>query len=739
MRVFLISIFWLCFCVVVYAQNGVNKEKYKLNAKKATESIQIDGLLDEATWQNAEITSQFLNKWPTDQGLPPLQTEVKVSYDDNFLYVGVTCFEDSPNYVVQTLKRDKSIWDSDGFMLILDPVNQQSNGFIFYTNAIGVKTEGLLTAESDNAIKRDWDNKWHVKTNNKINGDWTAEFAIPFKTLRYDPDLKEWGINFLRCDVGNNMYSTWAFVPLQFNGVDLGYTGTLQFDQTPSNTKSNVSLIPYITGGTTLDNEEENPSTNFSGNVGLDAKVGVTNSLNLDLTVNPDFSQVEVDVQQTNLTRFNLFFPERRTFFLENSDVFNRFGLPPVRPFFSRRIGLDEDGNSVPIYFGARLSGNVNESTRIGLMSMQTGSTDILAPQNYSVAAFNKRVLGRSSFNGMIINRQGFSEGKIDNNDYGRNVSGEFRYNKPNGNLSAWLGLHGSFSPDKFDDNAMVSTGFEYKNRRFSFLQSFLDLGENFLTDVGFNRRLDNFDAGRDTTVRIGYTHSFNNIEYKIFPKGEDRKINWHNLSLEAFNVFSRGTGFSLSNTEFSWNINFMNTSRFRIKGEFTREELPFQTNLLGSEFEFLPAGWYNYGTTEVSYRSNSRKLFSYRVGAEFGQFYNGTITKFEGSLNYRRQPWGNFSIDFERNLVKLPDDFGTADLLLIGPRIEINFSKSIFWTTFLQYNTQGDNFNLNSRFQWRYAPMSDLFLVFTDNYAVDVFGLKNRALVLKFNYWLTL
>ena len=739
MRVSLFSLMLLCTLGSAIAQNGVNKEKYKISAKKATESIKIDGLLDEASWKNAEVTSQFLNKWPTDIGLPPLQTEVKVTYDDNYLYVGATCFEDSPNYVIQTLKRDKSIWDSDGMILILDPVNQQSNGFIFYTNAIGVKSEGLLTADGDNPIKRDWDNKWFVKTIRQANGDWTAEFAIPFKTLRYDADLKEWGINFLRCDVGNNMYSTWAFVPLQFNGVDLGYTGTLQFDQTPAKTKSNVSIIPYITGGTTLDNEAINPSTKFTGNVGLDAKVGVTNSLNLDLTVNPDFSQVEVDVQQTNLTRFNLFFPERRTFFLENSDIFNRFGLPPVRPFFSRRIGLDEDGNSVPIYFGARLSGNATENTRIGLMTMQTGSTDLLAPQNYSVAALNQRVLGRSSFNGMIINRQGFSDGKIDSEDFGRNLSGEFRYNRPDGNFQTWLGLHGSFSPKNFGDNMMVNTGFQYTTRRFSFSQDILDLGENYLTDAGFNRRLDNYDAGRDTTVRIGYTHSFNNVGYKIFPKGENRKINWHNFNLEAFNVWSRGTGFSLSNNELSWNINFMNTSRLRFKGEYTHEELPFETNLLGDEFDFLPAGWYNFGTGEVSFRSNSRKLFSYRVGAEIGQFYNGTISKFEGSLKYRRQPWGNFSVDFERNYVELPDNFGTADLWLVGPRIEINFSKSIFWTTFLQYNTQSDNFNLNSRFQWRYAPMSDLFVVFTDNYAVDVFGLKNRALVLKFNYWLTL
>lgn len=730
----------LFFSFGAFAQNGVNKEKYRLKIARAVDEIVLDGLLLEESWAKADTTSPFQNKWPTDIGSPPTQTVMRLTYDDQFIYVSAYCHEDSPNYIIETMKRDASLWDSDGLFVFLDPVNQQSNGFLFHTSAIGVQTEGLIRASGRDMISRDWDNKWFVKTTSQPNGDWTVEMAIPFKTLRYDPSLDEWGINFLRGDVGNNMFSSWAHVPLQFNGPDLSYAGTLEWDNPPPSVKSNFSIIPYVTGGISKDNEADDTSPQSQFNAGLDGKVAVTNSLNLDLTVNPDFSQIEVDQQQTNLTRFSIFFPERRTFFLENSDIFSDFGLRPVRPFFSRRIGLDDDAEPVPIHFGARLSGNTSEDTRIGLMTMQTGGTDATTGQNYSVASVHQQVLSRSVIKGIIINRQAYGSDGFQQNDYGRNAGLEFRYVQPDGNFSTWAGYHQSFSPQKFKDGGMFNTGLSYNNRALSLNQSIMDLGSNFITDAGFNRRLDNYDAKRDTTVRIGYTHSFTDVSYKIFPERENGLVQFHTLGVELFNVLSRDFGFSLSNSEISYRAFLRNTARFRLKAELTAEELPFETDLLGDEdFDFLPSGWYRFATGEIGYQSNDRKLFSYEIGAEVGGFYNGTLTKFEGALKYRTQPWGNFSVNFERNLVRLPENYGTAEIWLIGPRIEINFNKSMFWTTFLQYNTQSDNFNINSRFQWRYSPMSDLFLVYTDNYGVDNFGLVNRAVVLKFNYWWTI
>ena len=735
----LIFSFFGAFLIEASAQNGINKEKFRLGIQRAVDEIKIDGLLDEQSWAKADTTSPFTNKWPTDEGMPPLQTKIRLTYDDNFLYVAATCYEDSPDYIIQSLKRDASVWSSDGIMVILDPVNQQSNGFAFFTNALGVQTEGLIAAGSSDGISDDWDNKWFVKTAQQANGDWTAEFAIPFKTLRFDSSLDEWGVNFLRCDVGNNMYSTWSFVPLQFNGPDLSYAGTLKWDAPPPEVKSNFSIIPYITGGVVKDIDENNFDPTSSFDAGLDAKVAVTSSLNLDLTVNPDFSQIEVDAQQTNLTRFNLFFPEKRTFFLENSDIFTGFGIPPVRPFFSRRIGLDDDGNAIPILFGARLSGNVSEGTRIGAMTMQTAETDTQSGQNFSVAAFNQRVLSRSTIKGIAINRQGFTDGEFNGKDYSRNLGGEFNYSTPDGNLVAWAGYHGSFTPEKYDDSGFTNAGVFYGNRNFETLQDFAYIGDNYITDAGFIRRLDNYDAARDTTVRIGYSQIFQTFKYRILPTKADRLINFHRLKADVFNAWSNGYGRTTTDIDVGYSAFLMSTAEIEIGGKYSEEFLPFETDLLGEDFDFLPSAWYKTLSGSVSYESNSRKLFSYELEANYGQFFNGTLAQFEVELKYRIQPRINFQLAAERNIVNLPDNYGTAKLWLISPRIAVNFSKNIFWTTFLQYNTQSDDFNINSRLQWRYRPMSDLFLVYTDNYLAENFGLQSRAVVLKFNYWLTI
>ena len=720
-------------------QNGVNKEKYRVSIKRAVDKIEIDGQLNEESWKIADAAKQFSYKWPKDEGVVPLQTEVRLTYDDDFLYVGATCRDDSKEYIIQTLKRDNVIWSSDGFALILDPVNQQSNGFVFFANALGAQTEGLVTpSDNDSGMSRDWDNKWFVETKSDEDGQWYVEMAIPFKTLRYDSRISEWGINFLRCDLGNNAYSTWAHIPLQFNGTDLAYAGTLVWDNPPKPTKSNISIIPYITGDVTQDYEDGDGTMQPSGNAGLDAKVAVSSSLNLDLTINPDFSQVEVDVQQTNLTRFSLFFPERRTFFLENSDIFSDFGIPPIRPFFSRRIGLDDDGNAIPILGGARLSGNLTENLRIGAMSMQTGATEETLGQNYSVAAFQQRVFKRSTFKGIAINRQAFDKGFVEE-DFGRNLGGKFEYVTPDGKWTAWTGYHASFQPEKYDKNGFTNVGFYYSTKKFSSLQSFVAIGENFLTDAGFALRLSNEDASRDTSIRIGFQHLFQTFEYSIYPEDEDSKVSFHRIGLENFMVWDSDWNYNYRSTDLYYRAFFANSSWIRTGINHTSEWLPFETSLLGDDYDNLPSDWYNYGSIGIAYGSNSRKLFSFEVNGNLGQFYNGSIARIGGNLRYRKQPWGAFELNFERNVVILPENHGEAKLWLLGPRIEINFNKNLFWTTFLQYNTQADNFNVNSRLQWRFKPMSDLFIVYTDNYQVSEFAPKNRALVFKLNYWLTL
>jgi hypothetical protein len=560
------------------------------------------------------------------------------------------------------------------------------------------------------------------------------EVAIPYKTLRFEPGNTTWGLNFIRCDLKSNLYSVWSRVPINFEGYDLGYTGELRWDQAPSPPKGNVSIIPYAIGRTQIDYEGDR-QLHGSGGGGLDAKVAITPSLNLDLTVNPDFSQVDVDQQVTNLQRFDLFFPERRTFFLENSDLFNSFGIPPVRPFFSRRIGL-QNGRPAPIYAGARLSGNLTRNLRIGLMSLQTAPTDEGPGDNYSVAAVQYSVLKRSNITAILLNRQGFDGARPSSTDFGRNAGMEMNYISADGKWSAWGQFHASFTPERLDQNLYYCTGMMYAGRRFSHVTSYHNSQENFIVDMGFNARQYNYDAARDTAVRLGYQTLFQVYNYTFFPKSAPW-LNQHGIEIESEPTFNPDFTLNEWNLTPLYQFQFANQSGLGLGFRHSRVNLPFATDLIGAEP--LPAGRYVFTALRAGYESDPRKRLMFSLEGESGGFYNGVKHSAELELNFRVQPWGNFGARVEYNDVKLPGPYGTARLWLASPRIEINFSRSLFWTTFLQYNTQAGNFNINSRLQWRFRPMSDLFIVYTDNYGTEGLFVKNRALVVKLNYWLTI
>ncbi|MFN7118272.1 MAG: DUF5916 domain-containing protein, partial [Saprospiraceae bacterium] len=422
---------FVCFYISIsslYSQEQ-HQNLYQLPIRYHADVIKIDGDLSEAVWQECAVATDFWLQWPKDDAKAERRTEVRMTYNDHFLYIAAVCY-DTTNHIIQTLRRDVNYFDSDGFAIVMDPVNEKTYGFMFGVSPLGVQTEGLLGNFQDD-IGTEWDNRWYSDV--KQHADrWTLEMAIPFKTLRYDEGRQKWGINFIRNDLKKNEYHTWAHVPLQFQTTDFGYMGALVWDKPPRKANGNISLIPYITGGSNI-NYESDGQLKTNGDLGLDAKIAVTSALNLDLTVNPDFSQIEVDQQVTNLTRFNIFFPERRNFFLENSDLFANFGLPPVRPFFSRTIGLDADRRPVPIVAGARLSGNLNKNLRLGLMNMQTGSKGDVLAQNYTAVALQQRIFGRSRVQGMFLNRNAFADNQLVNKDFGRNASFEFVYQNKGG------------------------------------------------------------------------------------------------------------------------------------------------------------------------------------------------------------------------------------------------------------------------------------------------------------------
>jgi Domain of unknown function (DUF5916)/Carbohydrate family 9 binding domain-like len=710
---------------------------YRLHIKKASGSVKIDAELNEPSWTDAETSSPFFRKFPNDEGRPKRKTEVKITYDNEFMYVAFISY-DTNKHIVQSLKRDVGHDENDGVAIILDPVNQRTNGFFFVVNSYNVQSDDLLSGASGNGVNFSWDNKWFSATK-RLNDKWIAEIAIPFKTLRYEAGKTEWGINFLRVDMKSNEYSTWTHVPRNFRSYDLGYTGLLQWDAPPPKPGSNVAVIPYLTGGIN-ENREENQPLKSTGNAGFDAKIALSSALNLDLTVNPDFSQIEVDRQVTNLSRFSIFFPERRTFFLENADLFAEYGIPPIRPFYSRRIGLDNNANRIPILFGARLSGNVAKRTRIGMMSMQTGKKGDYAAQNYSAVSVSQSVFKRSTVKGYFLNREGFlteaQKKAAPLEQYGRNGGIELNYVNLKGTWNIWNAYHRSWKPGITKDNAFLNGGFNYSNRNLNLLVDFVSTGTNYYTDLGFVNRIENYDAVRDTSIRLGFKHSFINANYRFFPKGG--KINQHQLEFANFYVLNPDNTFNELNQSMEYSIEFSNTSGIGLGLERSVIQLLYPISF--TDAVPLPARKYDFVQAGIGYESDKRKLFNYELSMSGGQFYNGNNVQVEAAITWRKQPHLNLTIGFEYNKLIFPQPYGNTELFLISPRLEYNFSTKLFWTTFLQYNTQANNFNINSRFQWRYKPMSDFFLVYTDNYFTDpLFKNKSRAIVFKMNYWLNL
>ena len=733
------TIISLLFFGISMAQDGMKfQEQFQVQLKKTTGSIKVDGMLDEKDWVNAGEAGDFFMKWPNDEGRPKRKTFVKVTYDNQFIYFGIKAM-DTSYYVAQTLKRDQGIFDSDAVSIALDPVNQRTNGFLFSITPYNVQSEDLVTAGSGSEdLNFSWDNKWYSATS-RHETFWIAEIAIPFSTLRYKEGNFRWGMNILRTDIKNNEYSTWTDMPLNFSFADFGYSGSLNWDNPPPAPGTNISLIPYATGALET-NKESASAAKSKFNGGFDAKVALTSSLNLDLTVNPDFSQIEVDRQVTNLTRFDIFFPERRTFFLENDDLFSSYGIPPIKPFYSRTIGLDKEGNMLPILAGARISGNISNKTRVGFMNMQTRANDINPAQNFTAVTFNQQVQARSVIKGFFVNREtiGSEKNALDNplEKFGRNAGLEYNFIDKSGRWNGWASYHRSFKPTITSHEYYSNAGGGYFSKKFNFILDAGTITENYYADMGFINRIENYDALLDTVIRRGFHLLYNESSYTFFPK--KGPFNQFIVRLENFAPLNLDGSLNERTHDLEFQFFMKNTSNLTLHFHHNQNNLLFNTSF--TDFTPIPPGKYSANAVGLTFNSDARKKLYFKTDFETGAFFNGRIFRYEVSANYRIQPWANFTLGLQQANLDFPEPYGSNKLFLIAPRVEINFSNNLFWTTFLQYNNQRNNFNINSRLQWRYKPMSDLFLVYSDNYFTDpLMKNKNRAIVFKMNYWLNL
>ena len=742
MKHFTLTIFFGSFCFFAFTQPLPNPE---INAVKSTGKIEIDGILDEADWINANAVSGFWTNFPADTTFAKGQTVVRILFDDQFIYIGAQCKNPAQvlRYIASSLRRDYPFDENDAFGVVFDTYSDQTNGYGFYISAYGVQREEQIFSGA--TTDGTWDAKWFSAVSYDSTS-WNAEMAIPFKYLRYNENLAQWNINFVRNDIASNERSSWTHVPRNFSLPNLAYHGRVAYPQKIERLKKNYSIIPSITYSASQ-TEKEDITTN--ARLSLDAKISITSALNLDVTINPDFSQAEVDQVQLNITRFELEFPEKRFFFIENSDLFSEFGITmtgtsPIRPFYSRRIGLQYNTNlglyeQSQLLGGLRLSGKLNKNLRIGLMSVQTDAVETDAEdnssvhipgQNYSVLALQQKVFSRSNIGIILENRQGMKPDSIsdfafDTESYNRLVGVEYNLASPD---NTWTGkAFTNFSWVNDIDKPENAHGLLLSRNtvKSSAYVGYTSASESFNPDMGF-------------VPRRNFKNFYTEMDIKLYPKNPESKFNFI-APIGHFDIYldslERKTDHQL---RYGFHITLKNTSYMYILGWHEHTKLTADFNPAQDDGPPLPAGSvYNYSAGSIYYQTDYRKNRFGSLWFKAGQYFNGTFAQFSINFNQKIQPWGTIGLNVDGNVIELPDPYSSNTIFAIGPKAEISFSRSLFVNTIVQYNSQNKNVGIYARHQWRFRPLSDLFIIYTNNHQTEPWLRRDQAFTAKLVYWL--
>jgi len=735
-RLFLFFLIFGLVCFLqVEAQTSTQENAF---AFKLKEPITLDGILDEDIWKDPEgWNKDFMQYFPSDTSLSTLPTRVKVAFDDTNLYLAAIMENVEPRkYVSTSLRRDYRGEQNDGITFVFDTFNDKTNAFQFGVNPYGVQREALLAngGSRPDDLNLAWDNKWYAEAK-MLENHWQVEVIIPLSTIRFNEGVQNWNVNFYRIDSHTGERSTWSPIPRNNSIISTAFLRKLVFEEPLQKKGGNISLIPYVAGRTS-NNFLENSSESLTPALGGDAKIGIGPAMNLDLTFNPDFSQVEVDQQVTNLDRFEIFFPERRQFFLENGDLFDSFGHPRSRPFFSRRIGVDIDsatGQNVQskIIYGARLSGKLNENWRIGAMNMQTANDEDagIAGKNFTVFALQRKVFERSNIGLIYVNKEslGLNESQqlFDPTAYNRLLGVDYNLNSSDGKWAGKVFYHRTFESTEVEKPYAFNAYILYTDLHWRGTFSIQDVGKSFNPEVGFLPRSDFKRINPD-------------LGYLFYPKS--KFINRHGPRLEFETFWNETLGTTDKDVKLGYNVRFNSLAQLEVSHSNRFVYLFSDFDPTRSGGEPLKAGTdFMYQNVQVEFRSNPRKKLNLNLMGEFGEYFTGSIQRITTQTGLRLGYIANISMNFNYARIRLPQPQQDADLILVGPRIDLTLTKKLFWTTFVQYNNQIDNLNINTRIQWRYAPVSDFFLVYTDNYFPGDFLPKQRSLVFKLNYWLNL
>jgi len=685
----------------------INLRTYQI--PRINQEINVDGELD-SVWSRIPVASQFYQVFPLDYKASNFRTDVRMMFDAKNIYVSAVCHNLKPekNFIVSSLRRDFSYPRNDAFGIYLCPLNDKTNGFSFAVSPLGVQREGILTNGGNQGVTTAWDNKWFSEVK-RYQDSYVVEMAIPFKTIRYNEKVLEWGLNFSRQDLNYNENSVWNPMPRSFNIATLAQAGVLKWEVPPPKAGPNISLIPYVALNKYIDHTNHY-SDYQKPNIGGDAKVGITSALNLDVTINPDFSTADVDDQVINLDRFEIFYPEKRQFFIENSDLFGSFGFTKIRPFFSRRIGLNSQNKLVPILGGVRLSGKLNAKDRIGVMNMQTSADTFSHLErgingiNYSTIAFQHQIGKASNISFIGINKQTTGNYTEKGSPYHFNRLLGFDYNYARGD-NKYVGkvfLHQSFSPAKNNEAYAHASFLNYNTPKLTWQWNHEFVGLNYNPEVGYLQRK-------------GYWRLEPDIQYNWYPKSK-------------FLYFYGFDGY----TSYYTNIHFKNTDILN-RISFESQSKKYHTLTIGINKQYLfllrefnpssvnsdvykAGSSYNFFYESMSYTSDYRKKFYLEYNNQIGAYYDGKISGHSISLTYRLQPFANFSIKYDRTYIKLPNSENT--LQIISPKVDLSFTRKLFLTTYMQINTQRQNTLLNIKFQYRFKPMSDIFIVYSRNFS---------------------
>ena len=711
-------------------------------AVPVAEAPTLDGdVLGDPAWKAVAPLTGFVQELPSEGAPESEKTEVRLVYTKDTLYIGAVMYDAEPGGIVTAdPRRDAPLDDIDSFRVLFDTFRDRQNGFVFGTSAAGGEYDGQVTNEgqgggglafggnaaggSGGGFNVNWDGAWTVRATAGDYG-WSAEFAIPFKTLRFPTAPEQtWGVNFQRVIRRKNERAYWAPIPRQFNLYRVSLAGTVAGIRTPA--VRNFKLIPYALGQTITSGVKPAPTKN-SAEIGGDLKYSVTPSLTLDGTINTDFAQVEVDDQQVNLDRFNLFFPEKRPFFLENAGFFSVGNQGEVDLFFSRRIGLAADGSPVPILGGGRMSGKAGKYN-IGLLNMQTDSAGTVAGNNFSVVRVSRDLPNRSLIGAIFTQR--LATGSLARaDDVGRTYGVDGRWA-----IQQHTIVSGFLARTELDCTLQRSRCGADRGPRpdLSFNIRSRTNRQRYDIDAGYQEVGADFDPQVGFLTRYGYRKPDVRVMTRFRPKGIFQELRPH-ATYRGF--WSLADGFQETgylHLDNHWQ--FKDSTEVHTGVNLTLEglRLPFEIY----PGIFVPPGTYRNAEVQPVLMTNQAKAVSLNLQTFFGGFFSGHRKTITPTISFRAGQALTGSLSYQRNDVDLPQ--GSFVTNLIRSRLSYSFTPRLFVQSLVQYNDRADVWSMNLRLGWIQAANTGLFIVYNDTrglYDLRPTPLReDRSLVLKFS-----